>query len=88
MATETQNDADLIARYVAPNPNKPGRDEAWLDEYGVSIWALIGHYQAAGRDAAYTAQAYEIPLEAMHAALAYYHQNQAVIEARLDANAS
>jgi uncharacterized protein (DUF433 family) len=84
----TCSPAALIARYIAPHPDKSGVAEAWLPEYGVSVWALIAHYRATGQDAAYTARAYGIPLEAMQAALAYYQQHQAALDARLAEDAA
>jgi uncharacterized protein (DUF433 family) len=77
----------LVQRYIEADPNHPGPADVWVAEYGVPVWALIGHYQATGRDAAAVAKSYRLPLEAIQAALAYYRQNQAVIEARLEANA-
>jgi uncharacterized protein (DUF433 family) len=81
-----QNDIELIARYIEMNPNRPGLADAQLIDSAVPVWALIGHYQATGRDPQYVADSYEVPLEAVLAALAYYRQHQAVIEARLAAN--
>jgi len=78
---------ELISRYIEPNPHHPGPADVRLKESCVPVWAIIGHYQATGRDPEYVAASYEIPLEAVEAALAYYRQYQAVIEARLAANA-
>jgi len=77
----------LIARYLEPNPHKPGPADVWLKDYGVSVWALVGYWQAAGHDARRVAADYEVPLEAVEAALAYYKRNHAIIDARLAANA-
>ncbi|HLH22305.1 MAG TPA: DUF433 domain-containing protein [Chloroflexota bacterium] len=81
-------DAELISRYVELDPDRPGPAEARIIGTGVPVWALIGHYQATGRDPAYVAASYDLPLAAVEAALAYYRQHQAVIEARLAANAA
>ena len=74
--------------YIETNPHHPGPADVRLVESCVPVWAIIGHYQATGRDARYVADSYEVPLEAVQAALAYYQQHQAVIEARLAANAT
>jgi uncharacterized protein (DUF433 family) len=88
MALEAKSPADLIERYIEENPQHRGAADVRLIEHAVPVWALIGHYQATGRDAEYVAQSYRVPLEAVHAALAYYRQNRAVIDARLDANSA
>ena len=79
--------ADVIAEYIEPDPYHPGPADVRLKEYGVHVWAIIGEYQATGRDPAYVAESYEVPLEAVQAALAYYEAHMAVIEGRLEANA-
>ena len=81
-----QDDVKLIEQYIGPNPGRPGLADAQLRDSAVPVWALIGHYQATGRDPQYVADSYEVPLEAVLAALAYYRQHQAVIDARLAAN--
>ena len=88
MAVEPASAEALITRYIELDPDRPGIAEARLIGSGVPVWALIGHYQATGRDARYVADSYAVPLEAVQAALAYYRQHHAVIEARLDANAA
>ncbi len=81
------NDAELIACYIELAPRNRSRAEARLVGSGVPVWAIVGQYQATGRDAAYVAESYQVPLAAVQAALAYYRQNMAVIEDRLEANA-
>jgi uncharacterized protein (DUF433 family) len=88
MAHPTSDAASLIERYIEPDPYHPGPGDAQLAESGIHVWALIGHYQATGRDPQYVADSYALPLEAVLAALAYYQHHQAEIEARLAANAA
>jgi uncharacterized protein (DUF433 family) len=76
----------LIARYIEENPAKPGPADARLIGYGVPVWALIGYLPAVGRRAQSVAADYDLPLEAVEAALAYYKQHQSAIDARLAAN--
>ena len=85
---KTANDAELIHRWIELDPNRPGRSEARVKDHGVAVWALVGHWQATGRCAEETARSYDLPLEAVKAALASYWQNLALIEARLEANVS
>jgi uncharacterized protein (DUF433 family) len=79
---------ELIARHIEPNPHRLGPHEARLKEYGVSVWALVGYWKGAGGDVDQVAEAYQVPREAVEAALAYYHQHQYLIDARLALNAA
>jgi uncharacterized protein (DUF433 family) len=57
-------------------------------EGGVHVWALIGYLRANGEDVDRAARAYDLPREAVKAALAYYKRRQAVIDARLTLQAA
>ncbi len=81
-------DERLIARYIEPNPNKPGLDEAWLADSAVSVWALIGYLRAVGGDIEQVANDYEVPREAVEAAIAYYRKHKELIDNRIAANSS
>lgn len=76
---------DLISRYIEPDPCKGGADEVRLKPYGQHVWAIIGDYLA-HHNPHETARAYDIPVEAVVAAVAYYQRHQAVIDNRLWAN--
>jgi uncharacterized protein (DUF433 family) len=78
----------LIDSYIEQNPDRPGLDEARLIGFGIPIWAMVGYYWAVGEQPARVAEDYEIPEEAVAAALAYYHRHRALIDARLAANAA
>lgn len=84
MQTQARSDA-LIAEYIEQHPDRPGKDEARLKQYGISVWAIIGHWRGDG-NAARVAADYEIPTEAVEAALAYYERHKAIIDNRLAAN--
>ena len=77
----------LIEQYIEQNPYKPGADEVRLIGYGVSVWALIAYLHAAGGDLQRAARAYDVPLAALQAAVAYYEQHREIIDARIAANA-
>jgi uncharacterized protein (DUF433 family) len=81
-------DEALIARYLEPNPNRPGPADWWLKDYGVSVWALVGYWLTVDRDVDRVAAAYVVPTEAVQATLAYYARHQEIIDARLAANAA
>jgi uncharacterized protein (DUF433 family) len=77
---------DLVARWIIENPNRPGADDVWLRDFGVPVWALIGHLRATGGSTAEVAVDYEVPVEAVNAALAYYELHRSLIDERLAAN--
>src|SRR5262249_47935656 len=80
--------AKLIARYIEPNPHRPGADEVRIRGTGIPVWALIGQFEATGLDRERTAASYRLPVEALDAALAYYSRHREVIRARIAANAA
>jgi uncharacterized protein (DUF433 family) len=82
-----QREPSLIDRWIEQSPHYPGPQEARLVEYGVSVWVLIAYLRAVGGDAARVAEDYDLPLEAVEAAIAYYREHQALIDAQIIANA-
>ena len=78
----------LIAQHVEEDSRRPGPAYARLSESGVPIWALIGYWRdAVGGDVRRAADDYDVPIEAMQAALAYYRRHQTPIDARITLNA-
>jgi uncharacterized protein (DUF433 family) len=82
----------LIAQYVEENPRFPGAARAWLIKSGVPVWALVGYFQRAlggdtgHPDPAHIAQVaadYELPADAIQAALAYYRRHRRPIDERI-----
>ncbi|MGH2352853.1 MAG: DUF433 domain-containing protein [Chloroflexota bacterium] len=76
----------LIDRWIESNPHKPGKANARVRNYGVSVWALIGHAQAISGDSAQVASDYDLPREAVEAAFAFYRRHKSIIDDRLAAN--
>lgn len=85
MVTEQNS---LIATYIEGSPARAGLDEAILIPSGTPVWAIIGAITRAGSTPEEVASDYDVPLDAVHAALAFYHEHQAVIDARIAANHS
>ena len=75
----------LIARYIEPDPVRPGVTEARVKQRAVAVWAVIGRYLLTpGDDAvADVARAYNIAPAAAEAALAYYRRHQPELDRRL-----
>ena len=87
MANKTAaSEKDLIAKYIEPNPNKPGADEVRIKGYGMPVWALIGDYRGQGGDITAVARGYRVPVDVVEAALAYYRKHRELIDNRLAAN--
>lgn len=75
---------DLIARYIVEDPYRSSPAEARLAEYGTHVWAIVSYYrQAVHGDLDRVARDYDIPREAVEAALAYYCEHQSSIDARI-----
>ncbi len=85
MTRQADTENDLIARYIVSSADGTP-DRARLAGSGVEVWALIGYLRAYSVDE--TAVDYDLPREAVEAALAYYEQNRGIIDARLAANAA
>lgn len=77
---------DLIARYIMADPHRRGPVEAVLRGSNISVWAIVGALWGHDFDVALVARAYEIPVEAVEAAKAYYEQHRAVIDALIQEN--
>lgn len=76
--------ADL-AQYVEPDPHHPGPGDARLRPSRIAVWAIVGEYLTSG-DVGQVAQAYDVSVEEVQAALRYYREQKAAIDARLAAN--
>ena len=79
----------LIARYIEENPHKPGPADARLKDAGTAVWALVSHLdRAVGGDVAQVALDYQVPVEAVQTARAYYKRHRKLIDARIALNAA
>ncbi len=78
--------AELIAIYIARDPRHPGLYDSYLPAYGVSVWAIISRFAGENNgDIDETAADYDLPREAVEAALAFYERHTAAIDARIEA---
>jgi uncharacterized protein (DUF433 family) len=73
---------------IALDPHRPGIQRARLVEYGVPVWALIGYMGREGIDdeaeVERTAHDYNLPIEAVRAAIAFYREHRCAIDTLLD----
>ena len=74
---------DLIKKWIVPGDYRK-RSEARIAGRGVHVWAIIGRGAAEAPDGIrQAAEAYELPEEAVRAAVEYYHRNRPYIDAQL-----
>ena len=76
----------LIDAWIEPDPYRAGEANARIREYGVHVWALIGHLWGMGGDVDQVAQDYDVPVDAVRAARAFYARHSTIIDARIAAN--
>jgi uncharacterized protein (DUF433 family) len=86
LATPEPSEDELVARYIALNPYKPGRANARLVESGMAVWAFIGWLEAANWDEAQAAEDHEISSEQVRAAIAFYKRYKDIIDDRREGN--
>jgi hypothetical protein len=91
-------DPDHLRRMVGPDPHRPGLARGRLLAESVPVWAIIGYIGAIAGSTeptaitdkviAETAEAYDVPYEAVQAALLYYEEHRCAIDSLLEANAA
>lgn len=81
--SDPARDEALIRRWIRPHPHKDGPEDVVLAESLVPVYAVIGYLPVAADNLDRVADAYDVPRAAVEAALAYYRQHQAVIDARI-----
>lgn len=82
MATGDKSDTQaLIGQYIEPDAVAPER--AYLRDSGGHVWALIEHLQKVDPDPRKLAEEFDVPYEAVKAALAYYQLHKARIDAKI-----
>lgn len=74
---------DLIARYIVPDPHHPGIAQYQLRESAISVWALVAYYETVGHDLNLVAGDYDVPVEQVRAALAFYTEHADAIDTYL-----
>ena len=79
---------ELIAEYIVIMPDHSDLEDARLAQYGIPVWALVGYLPAAHGNLGEIAEAYQVPLDAVLAAFAFYARHKAVIDERIAANSA
>ena len=78
----------LIDQYIQLDPDRPTPDEALVLPSAVKVWTVIGDLHTTDGDIARTAWGYDVPEDAVRAAIAYYEQYGLLIDNRLERNVS
>jgi uncharacterized protein (DUF433 family) len=87
MALEQAIDEErLIEAWIEDNPHKRPVADAWLKDYGVAVWAIMTDLKR-GEPIEEVADAFDVPIEAIVAARAFYERNRGPIDARIAMNA-
>jgi uncharacterized protein (DUF433 family) len=75
------------SRLIEQDPHHPGVYDARVVDVAVPVRALVGYLQrAAGNNMQTVAEDYDIPVQAVYAAVAYYGLHTDAIDARIQAN--
>ncbi len=77
---------ELIDRWIEPGPSSLGPQDARLVGYGLSVWSLIAYLRVVHGEVRRAAEDYDIPEDAILAALAYYDEHRYLIDARIALN--
>lgn len=77
-ATGPATEDELIARWIEPDPIYPAPMRAWITDHAVAVTSVVSRWQLAHGDVEDVMRAYEVPAEAVTAALAYYERHKAV----------
>ncbi len=86
MAQVQRKSDALIEQFIELDPRRPRIDDARVEEYGIAVWEIVGRLEAAHGDVEAAAADYDLPPDAVRAALAYYKRYRDAIDARRAAN--
>lgn len=83
LAKHDPREQGLMARWIRPHPHRSGAADVVVAESDVPVYALIGDLSVVAGDLDRVAADYEVPREAVEAALAYYRRHRDLIDARI-----
>jgi uncharacterized protein (DUF433 family) len=85
-----EEEAELIARWLEPDPDTADKAVYRIAGYGVQVWALTGYLRGehgpTDQHLDEAARTFHLPREAVEAALAFYRQHPSVLDDRFDAS--
>ena len=75
--------AEVTYKYLEPRPHE-WRKTLWIKGRNMHVWHLVATMLREGETPEDTAKNFDLPVEAVREALAYYHQNKALVDAETD----
>lgn len=87
-AAKEEANEEFFGRFIDHQPNAPDPGDAKIAGHGYPVWILIDALAATGGDVGRVAGEYELPDDAVRAAVQFYRRHQAAIDARIRANAA
>ncbi|MGI8858100.1 MAG: hypothetical protein ACR2JW_20365 [Thermomicrobiales bacterium] len=84
--TDLRRQEELLKHYIHFDPAEPGVDQARVTPADVPVWIIVAQFEGANGNAAQVAEDYELPPEAVEAAMIFYRRNRAAIDARRTEN--
>lgn len=72
----------LLNQYIQFDPDKSGVDQVRVIPADVPVWVIVAQVEGVDGDVSQVADDYELPREAVEAALIFYRRNRAAIDAR------
>ncbi len=72
----------ILSDYIRFDPTEPGVDQVRVVPADVPVWVIVAQLEGADGNVAQVAEDYELPREAVEAAIIFYRRNRAAIDAR------
>lgn len=86
MSVNTTSERALSSRWIQPNPHDPDPAEAWVLPRHVSAWVVVQQMELDEAHGERVAEAFDLPLAAVRATMAYYERHRTAIDTRIAAN--
>jgi uncharacterized protein (DUF433 family) len=81
--SEREMSAKVTYKYLEARPHR-WRRQLWIRGRHITVWQLIGAMRAGGYTKEQAAENYDLPVEAVEEAMAYYNENRGLIEAEVE----
>lgn len=79
---------DLVTRFIEEDWQHPGAAGARLRDSAIAVWVLVAQLPSVNGNVSQLASDYQIPVEAVEAALIYYRRHKQLIDAQIALNAA
>ena len=76
-------DSESIEQHIEENPDHPGPADACLADSGIDVWLVVAYANSVAGNLERVAETYDISLESVQAACAYYSRHKELIDARI-----